>query len=81
LKAVVNLDNCTIDEDILNSYVSKVEELTEKYKYKPYRFTTSAFLRLKLGKKLETRNLAPHIFETEEEARNFLETHDLPSKL
>jgi propionate CoA-transferase len=32
------------------------------------RYTTSAFLRAKLGEALARRKLAPHIFETEDEA-------------
>ena len=34
----------------------------------PKRFTTSAFMRAKLGEALARRKLAPHIFETEAEA-------------
>ncbi len=36
------------------------------------RYTTSAFLRLKLGDDLSKRNVSPHVFETEAEARAFL---------
>ena len=32
------------------------------------RYTTSAFMRLKLGSALSDRNLAPHVFETKTEA-------------
>jgi len=72
LKAMINYDNCIIEEDIINDYINKEKELAEKYGYTIYRYTTSAFLRFKLGKKLEKRKLAPHIFETEEEAKQFL---------
>jgi propionate CoA-transferase len=33
------------------------------------RYTTSGFLRIKLGQALEGRGLAPHIFESADEAR------------
>jgi propionate CoA-transferase len=33
------------------------------------RFTTSAFMRAKLGDQLEQRGVAPHIYESEDEAK------------
>jgi propionate CoA-transferase len=33
------------------------------------RFTTSAFMHVKLGESLGKRGVAPHIFESEEEAK------------
>jgi propionate CoA-transferase len=33
------------------------------------RYTTSTFLRMKLGDELQKRDLAPHIYESREEAR------------
>ncbi|OPX98767.1 MAG: hypothetical protein A4E60_02976 [Syntrophorhabdus sp. PtaB.Bin047] len=36
------------------------------------RYTTSAFLRMKLGDELEKRGVAPHIYESKEEARKAL---------
>ncbi len=36
------------------------------------RYTTSAFLRLKLGEALARRRVAPHIFETRDEAQAFV---------
>ena len=36
------------------------------------RYTTSAFLRMKMGDELEKRNLAPYIYESPEEARSAL---------
>ena len=33
------------------------------------RYTTSAFLRMKMGEELEKRHLAPYIYESPEEAR------------
>ena len=40
----------------------------ERYFHGVTRFTTSAFMRAKLGHALEGRGVAPHIFESEEEA-------------
>jgi len=36
------------------------------------RYTTSAFLRSKLGEALQQRDVAPHIFESADEARAHL---------
>jgi len=36
------------------------------------RYTTSAFLRLKLGEALSRRLVKPHIFETRDEAHAFI---------
>jgi propionate CoA-transferase len=36
---------------------------------KASRYTTSAFMRLKLGDALERREMAPHVFETVAEAQ------------
>jgi propionate CoA-transferase len=36
------------------------------------RYTTSTFLRMKLGDELEKRDVAPHIYETREQARRAL---------
>jgi propionate CoA-transferase len=37
------------------------------------RYTTSTFLRMKLGEALEQRDVAPHIYENSEEARKALD--------
>jgi propionate CoA-transferase len=37
------------------------------------RYTTSAFMRLKMQEALSKRGLAPHIFERQEDAHAFLE--------
>jgi propionate CoA-transferase len=34
------------------------------------RYTTSGFLRMKLGEALQSRGVAPHIFESAEEAQS-----------
>jgi len=36
------------------------------------RYTTSAFLRMKIGDALNRRNVAPHIYESRAEARRAL---------
>lgn len=48
-----------------------VAYLEQRYCRSASRYTTSAFLRLKLGESLAERHLATHVFETEVEAQEF----------
>ncbi|MEM7224106.1 MAG: acyl CoA:acetate/3-ketoacid CoA transferase [Pseudomonadota bacterium] len=70
--AVVNYDAFQIDEALLAPYADMAREMEQRYYAKVSRYTTSAFMRIKLGRAL-TRSLAPHIFETKEEAQAFVE--------
>ncbi len=65
---VVNYDEFQIDENVVDDYAEMVRYLTERYYTTVSRYTTSAFMRLKLGEALETRGLSPHIYETQREA-------------
>jgi len=66
--AIVNYDNFTIDPDLLDPYSTMVRGLMDKYYADVTRYTTSGFLRLKLGDALEKRGVAPHIYESAAEA-------------
>lgn len=66
--AVVNYDGFQIDRDLEDAYLDAVQDMSERYFHGVTRFTTSAFMRSKLGKALESRGVAPHIFESAEEA-------------
>ena len=46
-----------------------VRYLTDHYYSSVTRYTTSSFLRTKLGEALRRREVAPHIYETADEAR------------
>jgi propionate CoA-transferase len=65
---VVNYDNFQIDENVIDDYSTMVKQLSDKYYTDVSRYTTSAFMRLKLGEALESRGLAAHIYETPQEA-------------
>ena len=67
--AIVNYDNFFILADLANAYVDMVKSLVARFYEKMTRYTTSAFLRMKVGKGLKVRALAPHIYESREEAR------------
>jgi propionate CoA-transferase len=66
---IVNYDNFTILPDVLDAYTAMVRDLVERFYSGVTRYTTSGFLRMKLGDALQTRHVAPHIYESAEEAR------------
>ena len=79
--SVVNYDAVTIDDDVINQYADLVSYIETKYYLSVSRYTTSGFLRRKLGKELvEKRKLSPAIYETEEEARSSLLQMASPAK-
>lgn len=65
---VVNYDDFQIDEAVVDEYSALVKQLSDSYYSNVSRYTTSAFMRLKLGEALERRGLAAHIYETPKEA-------------
>jgi propionate CoA-transferase len=67
--AVVNYDGFLLDRDVEDAYLDAVTEVGERYFHGVTRFTTSAFMHAKLGESLTKRGVAPHIFESEEEAK------------
>ncbi len=67
--AIVNYDNFTILPELFDEYSAKARELADRYYSGVSRYTTSGFLRMKLGELLKKRGVAPHIFESEARAR------------
>lgn len=69
---IVNYDNFSILPEILDEYTSMVKYLVDTYYSGVSRYTTSTFLRMKLGDALKKRDVAPYIFESGREARKAL---------
>jgi propionate CoA-transferase len=69
---IVNYDNFVIKPEIVDEYTDMINEIVKKYYSGVTRYTTSAFLRMKLGEALLKRNAAPHIYESSEEAKKAL---------
>ena len=69
---IVNYDNFTIMPDIVEEYTDMVKHLVDHYYSGVTRYTTSAFLRMKLGDALQKRDVAPHIYESSGEAQQAL---------
>ena len=70
--AIVNYDNFSILPELVDEYTDMVKGLVERFYSGVTRYTTSAFLRMKLGDALLKRRVAPHIYESREEARKAL---------
>ncbi|MGW8194210.1 MAG: acyl CoA:acetate/3-ketoacid CoA transferase [Desulforhopalus sp.] len=70
--AIVNYDNFVIYPEIVDAYTTMVVRLIDAYYSGVTRYTTSTFLRMKLGEALRERDVAPHIYETREQARKAL---------
>jgi propionate CoA-transferase len=68
---VANYDGFYLDPMLSDAYFSMITYLQNRYYASASRYTTSAFMRLKLGAGLAERNLAPHVFETWPEAQAF----------
>ena len=60
---ILNYDHFSIRPDLEEVYIAMVEDLARRYYASVTRYTTSTFLRLKLGRALANRQLAPHIYE------------------
>ena len=72
VQAIVNYENFTIFPDIIDQYSAMVSDLVDRFYSSATRYTTNGFLRSKLGDALDRRAVAPHIFETAEEANMHL---------
>ena len=75
VQMVVNYDNFYLDPALTDAYTAGVRRLAERYYASVTRYTTSSFMRLKLTRQLHHRDLAPHIYESRQEAMNWLENH------
>ncbi|HYG89275.1 MAG TPA: CoA-transferase [Azospirillum sp.] len=70
--AIVNYDNFIIFPEILDDYSAMVKTLGDRFYSRVSRYTTNAFLHMKLGDALRQRGVAPHIYESHEEAQRYL---------
>ncbi len=70
--AIVNYDNFSIAPELVDAWTEMVKALVDRYYWGVTRYTTSNFLRVKLGDALAQRGLAPHIYESAEEAHHHL---------
>ncbi len=76
VNAVVNHDGFRIAEHLYDEYAEMIEYMMKHHYAKTTRYTTSAFLRLKMQEALKKRGLAPHVFERKEDAHAVLEANE-----
>ncbi|MDO9600455.1 MAG: acyl CoA:acetate/3-ketoacid CoA transferase [Azoarcus sp.] len=60
--AIVNYDNFSITPELLEPYAEMVRGLVHRHYTAVTRYTTSTFLRARLGDALANREIAPHLF-------------------
>ena len=64
VEAVIDYDGCNIDPTIAEAWFDMARDVQARFYDKASRYTTSAFMRLKLGDALQRREMAPHVFES-----------------
>ena len=71
--AIVNYDRLSIRPDLVDEYVAMVKVLMHRHYLRVTRYTSSTFLRMKLGEALARDQTTPHHFyRSENEARGML---------
>ena len=71
--SIVNYDRFEADAEVMDKYLDLVRYVEQRYYLGVSRYTTTGFMRLKLGRGLEQRAVSSHIFETRAEARRAIE--------
>jgi propionate CoA-transferase len=72
VNSIVNYDRFEASPEILPEYLDLVRYVHERYYLKVSRYTTSGFMRLKMGKELEKREVSPHVFLNKKRAEDAL---------
>jgi propionate CoA-transferase len=68
VKAIVNYDNFDISTELIDNYMDMVKLITDEFYLEVRRYTTSTFMRMKMGESLKERSMSPHMYETLSEA-------------
>ncbi|GKT08154.1 acyl CoA:acetate/3-ketoacid CoA transferase [Desulforhabdus sp. TSK] len=68
---IANYDNFNVSPHLVDEYVEMVKYAASFYE-SVTRYTTSTFLKMKLGDELQKRGVAPHIYESKDEAHKAL---------
>ena len=69
VQAIVDYDNFRLLPDAEDAYFDMVRANAERHYTRVTRYTTSAFLRTKLGEQLARRDASPHVFKSSDEAK------------
>jgi propionate CoA-transferase len=65
---VANYDNFGLPTGLYDQYVASVQDFAGRFYLSATRYTTSSFMRLKLHDQLASRGVAPHVYESRDEA-------------
>ena len=71
----MSYDSFRINDDLIDACAETIQHLEAHHFTGITRSTTSAFMRRGLGEELRNRNMAPHVFESRDEAQAFLASH------
>jgi len=71
VNVIVNYDGFKLDDHVIEAYEEMVSVLRAKYYSTARRYTTSAFMRAKLGPRLESRQASARVFETHADAAEY----------
>ncbi|MBS1142089.1 MAG: propionate CoA-transferase [Proteobacteria bacterium] len=74
VNAIVNYDRFSILPELIDDYIAMVKGVVERHYHDVTRYTSSTFLRMKLGEALEKRDISPKLYETADLARGQLAT-------
>ncbi|WP_179953393.1 hypothetical protein [Desulfobotulus mexicanus] len=70
--AIVNYENFTIQQELMDEYASMVNRLMEHFYAGVTRYTTDEFLREELGNTLKKKKVKPNFYESIEDAEHAL---------
>ena len=72
VQMIANYNGFILNSKIADAYFSMITYMQNRYYLSVARYSTSAFMRLKLADALVTRELAPNVFESHSEAQEGL---------
>jgi propionate CoA-transferase len=72
VNAIVNYDRFSIVPELIDDYIAMVKGVVDRHYHDVTRYTSSTFLRMKLGEALEKRQVAARLSATAEQAREQL---------
>lgn len=72
VNAIVNYDRFSIVPELVDAYIGVVKGIMERHYHDVTRYTSSTFLRMKLGEALEKQQIKPQIFGSADEAEGHL---------
>ena len=72
VNAVVNYDRFSIVPELVDDYISMVKDVMARHYHDVTRYTSSTFLRMKLGEAMEKHQIAPRLYENADEAQGKL---------